>query len=282
LDDQSNFIRRIFDWQYSTVFGAGIWFGGLGAMLADKYMVALVFYTLGGLWLFGWWLVENPGPRRTARQREERRFTKKQRSLLWKQWGIAVVPLAITAGMCTWTWNLKVHKDLESLDGVLVPANDPYPDDISCAVPTGSLALIYGDSVIYADNNHLSILSVDTAQSHKELLSLERDKNGDVFLNADVRTADDRLVVSISKNHFEVNQNNVMDSHAPRPDRSTINLKDQYGHVLEIRYINRHAVRLVGTFSLTPTKSFTIGGESTGHNCFGGTILKSAYHFKLP
>src|SRR5436853_5413579 len=83
---------------------------------------------------------------------------------------------------------------------------------------------------------------------NRDIIGLESRKSGEVFINADVVSTDGKSVVQISRNHFYVNDNNVIRSLFIRPDRSTLILTDQYRNKLGIRYLNKHSIRVFGTF----------------------------------
>jgi hypothetical protein len=59
----TKWLRQLFHWRYSSVFGVGLVFCGVGAMIASKFGIAIVCYLPGGIWLIGWWLTEHPYPK---------------------------------------------------------------------------------------------------------------------------------------------------------------------------------------------------------------------------
>jgi hypothetical protein len=128
---------RPFHWRYSSVFGAGLWFAGVGAMVGDKYTVAIVFYVLGLLWLVGWWLVEHPGPNHRKGQTQ---WTSKQIEQIRIRWLGALVPIAITAFMLFLTLHLKVENELKQHAGPLHAGHKPTPPN-TCPIQPGSLGI---------------------------------------------------------------------------------------------------------------------------------------------
>ena len=69
--------------KYGFVFGMAWWFAGVGAMSSDKYLFAFIFYVIGGVLLLGWWLTENPTPRKKNKQNQ---WTKKQKKQSRRRW----------------------------------------------------------------------------------------------------------------------------------------------------------------------------------------------------
>jgi len=83
--------------------------------------------------------------------------------------------------------------------------------------------------------------------------------DGTIALTAEVVGHDGRPLVLINQNSFEVNRNRIFDTgSAPRKDRSTIVLRDDDGHALEVKYVNKHSVSFTGSIYIMPKRYVTV------------------------
>jgi hypothetical protein len=68
---------------------------------------------------------------------------------------------------------------------------------------------------------------------------------------------DRKQVVNIDENHFEINRNELFDALLPpRPDASTIHVKDAYGNEFTIRQLNKHAFSFKGMVFYMPPDGY--------------------------
>lgn len=128
--------------------------------------------------------------------------------------------------------------------GVLRPASDPNPlTPHNCSPDSpNDLAVFYGGGVAYSTFNPLTIVEI----AGKELLSVER-VNGNLLISAEIYDVYGKIIAEIKNNEFTINQNNFF--RRERPDKSTLIVYDQYNvEVLNIRYLNPSAIKVLGTF----------------------------------
>src|SRR5271166_3060550 len=161
--------------KYGFVFGMAWWFAGVGAMSSDKYLFAFIFYVIGGVLLLGWWLTENPTPRKKNKQNQ---WTKKQKKQSRRRWLGALVAVAITAGMCAWTQQIKIDHELKQYAGPLYAGWKPTPPDPCGNVSGNSLAIFMGKNASHANKFPHTVLQMN----EDKLLVLNRDNNGHLFV----------------------------------------------------------------------------------------------------
>lgn len=133
------------------------------------------------------------------------------------------------------------------MGGMLFPANDSDPQDYCPApikAPPDSIRVYFGNSVAWSESPKMAIIKF----GDKEILGLERKNSGEVFINANIASTDGKSIIQISRNQFFINDNNIIRALFVRPDHSTLILTDQYENKLGIRYLNKHSIKIVGTF----------------------------------
>jgi hypothetical protein len=250
--------RTIFHWKYSSVFGVGIWFSAVAAMLSDKYEAATVFYIVGGLWLVGWWLSEHPSPRRANLKM---RWTNKQKRKLYIRWFGILIPVCLTAIMFRWNMNLSLAERLEMHSDWLVPASDATPHNSWCPsldkLPPRSVILLVGSNTAYAFRFPASIIKIEGVPK----FSLDRDDHGRIAITADIFDEEDNAVVEIEHNHFLVDGGAFK---MERPDISTLVVyaRKHKEQVLWVRFLNDSTMQLRGTFRYPDSLGVTITDSS--------------------
>ena len=131
--------------------------------------------------------------------------------------------------------------------GRLVPANDQLPSTKCPTAPQlGDLTVFFGSAVGWmkpqSGQTSLTVLRIDG----RELLRLDRDKVGRLALTGDVFNKNDDAVVVISKNRFTISDEAFV------VDKSSSDLRVTVKHlnetVLQVRYLNKDAVRVSGHF----------------------------------
>ena len=222
-----------FNYRYASVFGVAFWFAGVGAMLADKYTAATWFYIIGAVWILGWWVSEN---------RPRKRHFGWSHTHLWlltKTWLVPILIFGTTAFFVFYTQNLKLHHELEQLQGFLFPANDPDPPTF-CNHPD-TLKIFLGPSEGFAYQFPSTIIRV----RGRNMVILDKDADGKLVLSADILGEDSKVIATFENGIFTIVQGNILDM--KRPDRSTVIVRDQYkNEVLNVRYLNTSSVRLSG------------------------------------
>ena len=184
----------------------------------------------------GWWMTEHPAP---GKKQNQKQWNSKQKRQIQRRWLGAVGAILFTLLMCGWTLNLKNEHELLTLHGLLIPAHDSNPPN-SCRLSGDELGIYLGnDLAVKADRFPVTIIRV----AGKPTVVLDRDPNGWLVLSVDVRSADGRIIASLNRNEFTVNQNNYLSME--RDDRSSLSVIDQDGNeALHARYLNRNAFTL--------------------------------------
>jgi hypothetical protein len=236
-------VRKLFHWKFASVFGVGLWLGGLSLMGSDKYTAALIFFVLGGLWMWGWWFVEHPAPKMRKGQTSWRKDQKKQ---IRVRWFGALGPLVITAVMCGITLHLREQKMLRDYSGPLYPGSKPAPP-VTCIVPPApnSLAVFLGGNVVTTKTFPYRVMRVNG----EDLLIMRRRGNG---LLLDFRAFDDRgdIIAKMwqtqgDENHYWVRP----DARMERNDSGSLSVFDHTDHLaLNVSFLNPSTVKVTGIF----------------------------------
>jgi hypothetical protein len=159
-------------------------------------------------------------------------------------------------------------------EGVLIPANDPTPPSPqpSYQIPGNALLLFLGDSLAYGTGTSMTVIRI----GDKEMLKIRRTDRG-LLVTAQVFSADGRIVAEIRDNQFEINRNNFF--RRARPDKHTLIVYDQQNtEVLNIRFLNRSAIQILGIFGTSARNSITVKADQfilPGHNVFRRAFLGS-------
>jgi hypothetical protein len=147
--------------------------------------------------------------------------------------------------------------------GVLEPANDPMPRDVSdfwlSDPPSNSTFLFAGNNIFGAARcRSVCLLSYN----HECLISLDQEEKADAaFISASFFDEDGKLVAELSSNGFEA-------AFPPttfrvyRPNKSTLIVRDGRGkEVLNLKYLNSSAFEMTGVFCLRDKQKITITKE---------------------
>ena len=258
-------LHSIFDWRFSSVFGAACLFAGFGAMITDKFPYALFLYAIGGIWLLGWWVIEHPAPKRS-----QDKWTAKQRRQLYLRWFGGIFFIVLTGGLLLWTLNLKKGYELSLLYGVLFPAKDADPPSV-CPKDIGAdtFKIYLGSDVVMNNRFPFVVIGVqqnDDEKTWRPVLSVDK-KNENLAITVDVIASDGVLIARISRNEFTLNQNSIFRTYKERPDEHTLQVTDNNGkQVLYIRYLNPHTLKILGTlfFNLPAAKGIGVAIDEDG------------------
>jgi hypothetical protein len=176
------------------------------------------------------------------------------REFLLKKFGALVLLFVIGTIASYFTFKEQRIHELSQFNGVLYPANDPDPPTL-CTIPDSALRVFVGKSTIFSEGQHIRVIARQRSEPLEDivLLGIERTSNGTLALTAHIVGEDQKVIMDIDSNHFEVNRNMILDSLSPpRPDLSTIVLKDEYGNKLKVRFINKHSVTFQGKVYYRP------------------------------
>lgn len=164
---------------------------------------------------------------------------------LWVGWGAAVLLVTIIAFFIRNDFlkkEIKVKQPIYA--GFLLPANDPGPQ-----IPKGgsndTIQLLLGDD--------LRVLAV---KSRTQVLSLRGDpfltigiKDDIMTLGASIVDVQNLNIVRIIDNEFKVSSENAFNP--KQPDKHSLIVRDLDGNeVLNLRFMNRKTIRIVGRFHL--------------------------------
>jgi phosphate starvation-inducible membrane PsiE len=109
-------------------------------------------------------------------------------------------------------------------------------------IPDDHLAVFFGGNVSVNKNFPKTVIQV----ADKPALVMEKNENGELAVTMDIFDSDPkpRLIARIEQNRFRINPNNYFDVKQSQ-DGSRLEVVDQQGtEVLDIRYLNKHAVRI--------------------------------------
>lgn len=283
----TNFARKskeLFHWKHWVATVTALWVAGLtmgvGAYapqirvqafyLAYALLVAAFVWSLGSFWTSAflrgkkWEKVRAKKKRPATKKKTLRRF------YIWAASISLLISAAFGAGLWL-TWSTQVSRQLSEMGGVLIPANDPEPQ-LRCSRPlTNSLGIFYGTSASFFEGDRATIFAVNVRGRNGRtqqipILQAERRPDGSIGINADIRSSDGKIIVQVSNNEFYINDNTILRAFNPRPDRSTLNLKDEFGNSFRIRLLNRHSIRVSGKFFIGPDSRVEIEEQ-------GDTIL---------
>jgi hypothetical protein len=160
---------------------------------------------------------------------------------------------------------------LKEYQGFLLPANDPDPRN-SCdfeigghkMMPESALKVFLGKIMVSYSMFPHKIFTVNG----KNPLVLNRDEAGRIALTMDIFDKDGKIVVEFKDGHFKVNPNAQFDM--KRPDRSTLIVRDNYkNEVLNVRYVNRHAVRVAALLQYSQARPVQILETQFADVCLG-------------
>jgi hypothetical protein len=181
------------------------------------------------------------------------------------------------------------HEDqlAESLNGTLVPGDEPTPPNICGNIPDGSVLLFLGGeargnvevvsifpSVVMAYAPGLPQGSIAFGASpntpHFAAVSLVRLSDNRIAVLLDIRSDDGRIVVRMDRNGYVVNRNNILEikkNPSKNPNRLTV--FDTFGQVvLEVHYLNPRTIAISGP---------AINNSSVMGGCFeySGPLIRS-------
>lgn len=174
----------------------------------------------------------------------------------WKQ---AILFLFMTWLVCDVTlYATRVIAPKEAPKGALVAAIEASPATAcnGAKMPSGSLLMIMGRSgAIGQGAGPFTPFRVSSCPA----LSVTRTAQG-LMVNAFGYDSDNNVVYRIRDNVFDQVVGGFLTEH--RPDRSTLVIGDDHGpQVLEIRYLNRNAVQILGTFRCGDSKPVHIAAD---------------------
>jgi hypothetical protein len=160
---------------------------------------------------------------------------------IWASFGTVVV---ILLGVALYLQNGVVAKrrSAESavFTGKLVPGNDPTP-----WVPANKFSLMLGDDLqVLTRSSNQRVFT----RNGEAFLTL-RVSDGALYVSTSVFDSEGRYIVRVVDNEFQASNERAFNPR--KPDEHTLVVRDSKGvEVLNVRYMNPRAIRLVGRFHL--------------------------------
>lgn len=156
--------------------------------------------------------------------------------------------------------SVKEIQNEQELSGLLVPANDPTPEN-ACGhaqLLNGALLMILGNS---ASLNPWFPHVVIRAKG-QDILTLNK-KNNEIAVGVRIFGRDGRIVAEIRDNEFFINPNNYF--RKERPDKSTLIVYDQEDKkVIDVRFLNPTTVRFLGVLNYPNSMGPLVISENEG------------------
>jgi hypothetical protein len=129
------------------------------------------------------------------------------------------------------------------IHGLLIPSNEPMPDNPCREIPANALAIFLGRCAAFSSDPFHVVLRIQG----ENVLSFSR-VNNRIAVNAKVYSRDGRIVAEIRDNEFFINPNNYF--RRERRDAHSLVVLDQNGHnVLDVSFLNPRAIRFSGIFN---------------------------------
>ena len=267
-------IEPFFNWTISQVC-IPVWFAtGIGMALGDKFLLAYFFFVVFGIWSLLCWFASDylKKEKRKLESRAARRsndYQKRQFRLTARKWGMTAFILITTALSLIGVWKQESSYDLMQLAGVLLPAGDPTPPNACTgSVPKDGVVLLVGNSGDATWVNRFPATAI--AYNWNPVLTLDRNKAGDIEVSVKVFDRYGNLIASIDKNEFNV-ANHALWTHKPRPDKSTLVVFDESGEeALYVRNLNNKSIIIRGSMYLGGQKTAIDWSNRTRNVCMGG------------
>lgn len=247
-------LHSLFHWKYSSIIIPCLW--PLGVAMVGLAVVDFVpdgIFLLGKLlflaaliWSVGGWQTS-----RTLHRLKKRDPRSGQKAYQFAKWVISALIVLLFLSCLRITNTIQLNKSLASYEGVLYPSNKPDPLD--CHLSKDALAVFVGDGyAVTASRLPLTVFRI-TGNDPRPILIMNRRPDGSLSINLDIRSDDQKVVVSIVDNAYTVNHNNIlkMSRKNDSRDQSSLSVTDQRGNeVLNLRYLNPHAFQIKARMSM--------------------------------
>lgn len=156
------------------------------------------------------------------------------------------------------------------LQGKLFPSDEPTPAN-SCNTFAGDGTLsIGGDGILilmgfassYVDRFPHTVLMVD----EQPCLVVHKESDGVVWLSLDIFGADGKIIASLDEDGFTVRPGSYFK--LTKKDKSSLRIVDDYNEeVLNVRYVNPHAIWLNALLRYPGSDRVTLKGSTGGGIC---------------
>lgn len=153
--------------------------------------------------------------------------------------------------------------------GVLSPGTKELPKG-RVQIPEGAMAIFLGNSMAYTTSFPHTVIEV----GGDPVLVIDKTEAG-IAIFAKMFSEDGRIVAELKENQFHVNPNNYF--RIERPNDHSLIVYDQRGQqALNVEFLNRFAIKLLGRFYFPPRPPIIIeeermsyGGIRMSNNTFG-------------
>jgi hypothetical protein len=222
---------------------------GLAMTYGGDFALGICVLILAALWSASFWLDSSllkkknprrPRPRISDYEKATSVFRRKVIGYrCWQASGVFTV-LCLLGISIVFIYAKRTEKELASLSGYLVPADELTPDT-SLACPSSQspdAVKVFFDGAVSAVSKFPHVIF--SAEGEPRLV-INRQPDGSIGLDAEVVSSDGRVIAEIRNNEFIVNPNNYLQKE--RNNRSTLTVRDQYGKtVLDVKYLNRSSI----------------------------------------
>jgi hypothetical protein len=164
---------------------------------------------------------------------------------------------------------IKEAKELTSLHGVLIPADDPMPPSSCTQIPDNALLIYMGFATSWVTQFPHTIIEVDNTPR----LVVDRGADKSISISLNILGSDNKIIVELNKNQFTVSPHNYFKM--VRKDRSSLTVFDDYNkEVLIVRYLNPKAIWINAELKYPGSQPVVFRGSGGWRNLHRG-IRKS-------
>jgi hypothetical protein len=173
------------------------------------FVLAYVFFAAFGVWSITFWQLHDilVRKRNALNERKVRKNPKHLRKkwfnyLAWR-WGISSLLALVTLACLSGVHAVQERYELESLQGWLIPADDPDPSPDICSgpfTPKLPLRIHMGKFEAFGSNFPYTVLAVNGQKA----IVLNRDERRRIAVSVEVRDKDGKVVALFENGHFVV------------------------------------------------------------------------------
>lgn len=275
-------LRAFFHWKYSGVLIPVFLSGDLsmisigqgldpsGASFNLVFELAYLFLIATLIWSLGYWLTSDflrkRNPEFWSNKRKKREGTSATRKYHWLQRGASALVFLFFAGFVFLTALIREEKELSSLHGTLIPANDPLPPNPCPRVPENALLIYMGFATSWVTQFPHTIIEVDETPR----LVVDRNQDSSIAISLEILGADGKVIAELNKNEFAVSPHSYF--RMERKDRSSLVVFDDFkNEVLNVRYLNPKAIWINAELKYPGSNPVVFRGPGGGGICTGAS-----------
>jgi hypothetical protein len=249
-------LRKLFRCGISQTF-IPLWFAtGVGMALTNKFFLGYVFFILFGIWGIGCWFASDhlakkqsnierlrkKATKPNAKAKSVADYRKAQKvNLICYKFGVPIVLTALMLVCIAWVRSTQEEYELNLSNEWLFPANDKSPPS-DCFLSADDLILYVGRNASISNKFPHTVIQY----KGQGVLVIDRNEKKQAAVTVTAIGRDGKVIATIDRNHFNLTQN-ALQTHEPRPDKSTLLVYDEYDNqVLNVRYLNPQAIRISG------------------------------------